>query len=380
MKHILLLILFFSITSLGFSQQSLSKTLMHDGIERAYTLYVPANYTADEAAPLVFNLHGYGSNAFEQGIYGNFNSIADTAGFLLIIPDGTLDLSGTTHWNVGGWTIGSTVDDVGFVEAMIDATAMEYNLDAKRVYSTGMSNGGFMSFLLACQLSDKIAAVASVTGSMTPQTYNACNPQHPTPIMQIHGIQDGVVPYNGDPLWTQSIQNVVDYWVDYNNCTTEPLTFEVPDVNMEDGSTAVRILHEGGDAGATVEHYRIDGGDHTWPGTALVFDGTNLDFNASEVIWQFFAKYDLDGLRETTNVDDLDKPTSIRVYPNPTSAKIIIEQSAFKNQDFELYNILGKQLLTGTFSNTQNELDLSKYNSTMFFLKVGTQTVKIIKK
>ena len=97
-----------------------------------------------------------------------------------------------------------------------------------------------MSFLLACQMSDKIAAIASVTGSMTPQTYNSCNPQHPTPVLQIHGTNDQVVPYLGDPSWTISINSVLEYWIDYNNCNTFSETTAITDINTSDGSNVER--------------------------------------------------------------------------------------------------------------------------------------------
>ena len=168
MNKAITLLFLIAMPFLAFSQQTITATLTHDSIDREYILYVPANYTGDTPVPLVFNFHGFTSNAGEQMAYGDFRPIADTAGFILVHPEGTL-FNGSTHFNVGGFTAGSTVDDVGFTEAMIDTISAEYNINAERVYSTGMSNGGFMSFLLACQLSDKIAAIASVTGSMTPE-------------------------------------------------------------------------------------------------------------------------------------------------------------------------------------------------------------------
>ncbi|MEE4260372.1 MAG: prolyl oligopeptidase family serine peptidase, partial [Bacteroidales bacterium] len=185
-----------------FSQQTLNKSIIHDGIQREYILYVPATYNGNSATSIVLNFHGYGSSAAQQMWYGDFRPIADTADFLIVHPQGSL-FNGISHWNVGGWTIGSTVDDIGFVEALIDSVGADYNIDSTRIYATGMSNGGFMSFLLASQLSEKIAAIASVAGSMTPETYNNSNPSHPTPILQFHGTADGVVPYNG-AIWTLS--------------------------------------------------------------------------------------------------------------------------------------------------------------------------------
>ena len=197
------------------AQQTINGTITHDNINRDYILYIPASYNPSTPVPLVFCFHGYSSNANSNYAYTNFRSIADTAGFIVVHPQGTLDNTGTSHWNVGGWTIGSTVDDVGFTLALLNSISASYTINPDRVYSTGMSNGGYMSFLLACQLSDKFAAVASVTGSMTPQTFSACNPVHPTPIMQIHGTADATVPYAGVPSWTLSIDDVLQYWVGY---------------------------------------------------------------------------------------------------------------------------------------------------------------------
>jgi polyhydroxybutyrate depolymerase len=281
---------------LGCAQETATSTLTHDGMQREYILYVPANYTGDEAVPLVLNFHGYTSNAKDMMNYGDFRPIADTAGFIIVAPQGTL-LDGKTHWNVGGWTLASKTDDIGFTAALIDSLSASYNIDPSRIYATGMSNGGYMSFLLACQLSDKIAAIASVTGSMTIQTYNACDPQHPTPVMQIHGTQDGTVPYEGNPFWTKSIDQVMDYWITYNHCKKAPKTTLLPDTDTTDGSTVEHIVYASGKKGATAEHFKVTGGDHKWPLLEGGGPGTNHDFDATLEIWRFFRRYDLNGLR-----------------------------------------------------------------------------------
>jgi len=151
---------------------TINGSIEHNGMDRSYILYVPESYDGTKAVPLVLNFHGYTSNAKDQMNYGDFRPLADKEGFIVVHPQGTL-LDGKTHWNVGGWTLASKVDDVAFTEALLDHLSSEYKIDAKRVYSTGMSNGGYMSFLLACQLSNRIAAVASVTGSMTPQIFSS---------------------------------------------------------------------------------------------------------------------------------------------------------------------------------------------------------------
>ena len=161
-----------------------------------------------------------------------------------------------------------------------------------------MSNGGYMSFLLACQLSEKIAAVASVTGSMTPETFDACSPQHPTPILQIHGTNDEIVPYNG-ASWSRSIEDVMTYWVNYNNCDEPPSTTVFPDIDPTDGSTVEHIVYQNGDNGVTTEHMKVLGGRHTWPGSAYNFPGTNQDISASMEIWEFFSRFDINGTLST---------------------------------------------------------------------------------
>ncbi len=288
MKKLLLILL--CLPMIGFGQQTLNKSIIHDNMQRDYIIHIPSSYNVNTPIPLVFCFHGYTSNASTVMSYTNFNYISDTAGFIVVYPQGTL-FQGTTHWNIGGWTTGSTTDDVGFSISLLDSISNEYNIDDTRVYSTGMSNGGYMSFLLACQASDKIAAIASVTGSMTPQTYNACNPQHPTPILQIHGTSDQTVPYIGDPTWTESIYDVLQYWADYNNCNLIADTTIIPDLVLGDWSTAEHIVFDGGENSITTEHFRIYGGDHDWPGV-----WGNMDIHASTEIWKFFSRYDINGL------------------------------------------------------------------------------------
>jgi polyhydroxybutyrate depolymerase len=305
--------------------------------------------------------------------YTGFTAIADTAGFILVHPDGTLDGSATSHWNVGGWTVGSTVDDVGFTNLMIEEISANYNVNANRIYSTGMSNGGYMSFLLACQLSDRIAAIASVTGSMTPQTYTACNPSHPTPVLQIHGTADGTVPYEGSPTWSYGIEDVLSYWVTYNNCNTTPTITSMPDINTGDGSNVDYFVYDGGDNGVTTEHFKVYGGDHDWPGV-----WGNMDINASIEVWKFFSKYDINGLiagvDETTIVDE------IKVFPNPATDLISIHMEASEDLSYEITSTNGKYIQDGVITVSNQWIDVSKLTPEMYFLKIEDKVLKFVVK
>jgi len=278
------------------SQNITAETILHDGLERSYILYVPASYSENNPVPLVLNLHGYSSNAGQQMIYSNFHAIADNEGFILIHPEGTMNDLGFQFWNTGEI---SSVDDVGFLSALIDTIAFEYNINTSRVYSMGMSNGGFMSYQLACQLSDKITAIASVTGSMTTNQITSCSPEHPVPVMQIHGTTDLTVPYDGNNLGgIASVDNVVEYWTNFNMCDINPIINSIPDINLLDLCSAEHYVYSNGDNGSSVELYKIINGGHTWPGAAipLVGNNTNQDFSASQKIWEFFSQYDINGL------------------------------------------------------------------------------------
>ena len=373
MKYTTVILLFTGFVFSSSAQQTINASITHDGIERDYILYVPEIYDGSTAVPLVLNFHGFGSGASQQMFYGDFRDIADTEGFILVHPEGTT-LIGNQFWNVGFPGLSSTIDDVGFTEALIDELATLYTIDLDRVYATGMSNGGFMSFLLACQLSEKIAAVASVTGSMTQDTFDDCNAQLPTPVLQIHGTEDDVVSYNENNL-SLPIPDVISYWVDHNNCETTPTTTTLPDVDVSDGSTIEYSVYEDGDNGITTEHMKVIGGGHTWPGSVLNSAGTNQDIDASMEIWLFFSRYDINGLLSTDDYEN----RHVSIYPNPTQSKINLSLNYAKEVHYKLFSPLGKQLMTGTITSGNEEIDISHLPSNIYFLKVGNQFIKVLK-
>jgi polyhydroxybutyrate depolymerase len=373
MRYIPLLLLLVGCTFSSFAQETINASISHDGIQRDYILYIPELYDGNTTVPLVLNFHGFGSSASQQMFYGDFRDIADTEGFLLVHPEGTTFI-GNQFWNVGFPGLSSNIDDVGFTEALIDELATLYAIDLDRVYATGMSNGGFMSFLLACQLSEKIAAVASVTGSMTQDTFDDCNAQHPTPVLQIHGTEDDVVLYNENNL-SLPIPDVISYWVDHNNCETTPTTTTLPDVDVSDGSTIEHSVYEDGDNGVTTEHMKVIGGGHTWPGSVLNTAGTNQDIDASMEIWLFFSRYDIDGLLSTDDYEN----KQVSIYPNPTQSKINLLLNYSKEVNYELFSPLGKQLMTGTITSSNQEIDISHLPSNIYFLRVGSQIFKVLK-
>jgi len=259
------------------AQQVINATLQHDGQTRQYRLYVPASYDANKPAPLILNYHGFTNNINTQYNQSDFRQLAEANQFIFATPQG---LGGF----FSGWAInnnfGGSQDDLGFSNALIDKIESEYNINAKRVYATGFSNGGFFSYRLACELSPRIAAVASVAGSMTRRwiTSNQCQPAHPTAVLQITGTNDGTISINGNGS-NNSIQQVMEYWAGVNNADA------TPDVTQLGGGST-RSVWDNGDNGVTAEFIRVQGRGHSW-------NGGNV--NTSQEIWDFFSRFDIDG-------------------------------------------------------------------------------------
>ncbi|MDG2463489.1 MAG: T9SS type A sorting domain-containing protein [Crocinitomicaceae bacterium] len=367
--------LFISVNSFG--QQTINGSMMYGGIQRTYILYVPANYVGTEAVPLLFNFHGYTSNASQQMWYGDFRPIADTAGFILVHPEGTVDNTGATHFNVGWGT--SSVNDIGFTSALIDSLSVNYNLDQERIYSTGMSNGGFMSFHLACELSDRIAAVGSVTGSMTLGSFPTCNATHPTPVLQIHGTADGTVTYTGT-AFSEPVISVVDFWADFNNCGGSPTIENVPNTSTTDGTTVEKFTYSNGDNCSEVIHYKITNGSHTWAGALFPSAGTNYDISASVEIWNFVSKYDINGKIDcaTNSIDDEDGfQPELSIYPNPASSQFSID-GLNQESSFELVSVLGERVLTGKVSSASNMIAVSELKKGVYFLKIEGSVFELV--
>ena len=261
-----------------------AQTIVHDGMNREYILYVPNSYDGTSSIPLLLNFHGFGGSASQFMQEADMRSLAEADTFILVYPQGSC-LDGSSHWNPcpTGGDNKSTADDVGFVEAMISEISSQYNLDMERIYAAGYSNGGMMAYGLANYKSDLIAAVASVSGTML----NCTGPtSHPMPVVHLHGTSDAVVSYNGSNDWN-SVQSTLDYWTSFNN------TISTPTINTDNtgGMTIEHYSFEQGDNSVSVEHYKYIGGDHVW------FNEPYQGQNASELVWNFMSKYDINGLR-----------------------------------------------------------------------------------
>lgn len=364
MRILLLFLLFLSSNTLN-AQTTVGDSMLHNGIMRYYSYYVPAIYNGSRAFPLVFNLHGYNSAAWQQSLYGDFKPIADTAGFIVVHPDGSVQpgTSSTQYWNVGFFA--STVDDVDFIEQIIDTISSRYYINHTRVYSTGMSNGGFMSFELACS-SERFSAIASVTGSMTLPFYNSCNPSRPMPVMQIHGTADPTVPYNGN-LNFLHVDSVVNFWVNHNNCLQSPTFDSIPDIVSTDNARAEHYVWSSGDSSSSVEFYKVLNGGHTWPGTSVIIGVTCQDFSASKEIWRFFSQYG-DELPLAASLNRVEEAT-LKIWPNPSNDFINISIENENEGVVNIYSFDGRKVISENYMGNQQRLDISVLTSGIYIFE-----------
>ncbi len=278
--------------SLGTGDQTI--TLNSGGLTRTFYVHVPLAYDPTRGTMLVLNFHGFSNSALIQKVISRMDKSADTHGYIVVYPEGV-----ATSWNAGdccgtAWT--NAVDDVAFVKAMLARLETDWCIDPKRVYSTGYSNGGFLSYRLACEMADTFAAIAPVAGQMGVDP-TGCKPSRPVPVLDFHGTADPIVPYNGGVASFQSGLGALNF-----RSTAETLSIWR---NKDSCLGSGKVIYQQGDAtctlydtcllGSEVVHCKIEGGGHTWPGGVPVplVGKTSNDISATETMVQFFLAHPL---------------------------------------------------------------------------------------
>jgi polyhydroxybutyrate depolymerase len=283
-----------------------ARSIMFAGLERTYRIHIPASYDKADPIPLLIVLHGGGGTG--EGTVkltrGGFNKFSEKEGFIVVYPDGV-----EKHWNDGRENVSyrahrEKIDDIGFISALIDHLAKQYNVDIKRVYATGISNGAMMSLRLGCELSEKITAIAPVAGSMPENLPARCSPSRPVPVLMISNTDDRLVPWGGGDIRfgrktfgrALSVPETIKYWVNHNQCSSSPSISMEPDRDPKDGTRVRREAYNQCRESSEVVLYAIEGGGHTWPGgdqylPQWIIGKTNRDIDANEVIWDFFRKH-----------------------------------------------------------------------------------------
>ncbi len=255
-----------------------------DSRRREYAWYIPKAYPEAGSMPLVILLHGANGNAWNDMQKSTFRTIADRENFIFLMPQalmGTYNGESIYQWNAHylfPW------DDAAFINKLIDTMHSAYNIDLKRVYLAGMSNGGFMTFFAARPLQERIAAIAPIAGLMSSNIYSGYTLSHPMPLCYMHGTADPIVTLNGNP----SLNQILNLWITINGCSNTPEISELPDLSTDDISTVTLFRYTGTSGDSEILYYRINGGGHSIPGIEY---GANMDINAYEEMWKFFKRH-----------------------------------------------------------------------------------------
>ncbi|ANY09875.1 hypothetical protein AFB00_07400 [Pseudonocardia sp. HH130630-07] len=258
------------------------------GTSRHYELTVPAGYDASRPWPVILAFHGRGGTGPELQRFSGLSELPAIVAYL----DGARSATTASQSWQGAPYSAPGVDDVAYAASVLDQVEATTCADTNRVYAAGKSNGGGFTDILACRMSDRIAAIAPVAAAFYRTGEPECAPGRPVPVIEFHGTADATVPYTGGgpAKPTPAIQDWVNGWVARDRCAPEPATRRIgPDVTVTDWTHCAN--------GADVEHVVVDGGGHTWPGS-LGYSGEGRitqTVKATDMMWDFLSRQTLHG-------------------------------------------------------------------------------------
>lgn len=281
-------------------------TLSIEAAGNNYTVdvFVPSGFQTGVATPVVLNWHGLGSNGVEQSLLTAYDLLAEQEGFLVVYPTGLSDPGvGQPSWELDQFDVAER-DDLAFANRLIDMMIADYCGDSERIYSTGMSNGGFFTSRLVCELSDRLAAAASVAGV---SHFDGCSPSRAIPFIAFHGTADDVVPFAGgsstlraeaagvdSTFFDQDMAGEFAEFAGDAGCDENPKIVSISDSVLE-------YQYQDCDDGVRMSFYEVNGGGHTWPGSPfgslleVLMGPTTQDIAATDLGWELFRENTLSG-------------------------------------------------------------------------------------
>ena len=277
------------------------REIQSGGRTRTYRVHVPSFYNGSSQMALVLAYHGHGGDGASMEKLSHLSEIADRDGFIVVYPDGV-----DRGWNDGRQPAGQdvSVDDVGFTRDLVKTLESQYAIDPGRIFATGMSNGGFMCFRLACDAPDVIAAIAPVGALMGADLAKGNTSTTPVSVLVILGTDDPFVPWSGGAVAgglagrgnALSTADTIAFWVRLDGCSPKPESAALQDGDPTDGTKVRSDTYNGGRNGTEVELITVDGGGHTWPNgwqymRKRIIGATSMDIDASDAIWQFFTSH-----------------------------------------------------------------------------------------
>ena len=350
-------------------------SIPHDGMNRTFLLHLPIGYNDSTDIPLIVAMHGGFGNAYSIENQSQLSAKADVENFIVVYPEGVVGgVLNISSWNAGwccGYASNSNVDDIGFIDALLDTLINLYAVDTNRIYATGMSNGGFLTYRLGCELSERIAAIAPVAASMSMVD---CIPSRPIPLIDLHSYLDTHIPYDGgigsgpSNHYNPPQDSVLNFWAENSNC------LDLNDTIVHN-SQYTFIKWTSCDCNSEVHHYITQDGGHSWPGVSNFIDATDL-------IWSFFQQYTLECSTLSIS-NDVTGKNKIFVYPNPTSDIITLKGINSLTDVSYIHLLDNKGALLKKIGINETQVDLSSFSPGIYFLEIkhqlGSGRIKIIK-
>ena len=292
--------------SMDLPDSTRNRSIKHDGKQRSYLQYAPELEFEEGKRPLLIVLHGGGGTgrSIVRLTEGRFNELAESNGFVVVYPDGV-----KRYWNEGrkksvSYAHKNNVDDVGFIEALIEAVKQEYAIDEQRIFVAGMSNGGLMAYRLACEMPGVFKAIAPVTASIPLDIIDRCDNIAGSSLLVMNGTEDPFMPYDGGTIKAGrkksgevlSTDATIAHWLEQNGCPSHAKKTILPDIAPKDGTSVIKYEYGGCPTDVRVLLYKVEGGGHTWPGGRQYLKEervgkTSQDFMGADVIWDFFQMF-----------------------------------------------------------------------------------------
>jgi len=286
--------------------------LKHGGRERSAIVHVPPGAPEKAQLPVLLNFHGGGGHGANEQDYSLMDRLADRETFIAVYPNGTgrFDKRLLT-WNAGSccaYAAINNIDDVGFVRALIVKLSSKLPIDRRRVYATGMSNGGMMAHRLAAEASDLIAAVAPVAGGMVLPRIETSKSTRAISVMHIHSVDDPRALYSGglgppfpmtkSQVFHPNIDQMIAKWVWHNGCVSEPMIADRRSERDGRGHQATKYVYDKCRDGTAVILWKLTSAGHVWPGgkqkvMELILGPSTDIIDANREMWNFFSRFSL---------------------------------------------------------------------------------------
>lgn len=383
MKKNYFLFLFLLLCGMATAQMNVRDSLSHQNFQRLYTVHLPPGFTGNTPVPLLLFMHGGSGDQLSAQGFTRLNQVSNANGFLVVYPEGIGPVSGGGFsWADGRGTSADSmlVDDVGFVDKLLDSLIRDYPIDTSRIFLSGFSNGAFMTQRIACEMNERFAGMASLGSTIDTALIARCNPGRPLPMVIVMGTLDPFVPYNGGPMNggvtpIVATDSVVQFWVRNNNCRRALDSVAVPDIDQTDSSTVSVFEFTDCDCDADVKLYKVIGAGHTWPGVEnvnyeIIAGETNEDINAGEEIWDFFTAHPFCRVMTGVEMPASDgKGPWLVVYPNPTSGYVHILSDA-RQERVAVFNLTGARVVQKMVGEQKSDLNLEGLPAGIYVLRV----------